>query len=752
MIALLLLLQSLTHGPFLGHVDPTSAKLWARAAAPGTYRLEISEIESAELGAETGDDLTLHWSLASLTPGRTYHYEICGATGSFTTPERDARSAKLAFGSCANDLLFPEQPVWARMREEGVEAVVLLGDTPYIDSTDLEVQRRRYREFFALPDLAALRGIPLYATWDDHDFGRNDALGELAGKEGSRRAFLEYHANPTYGDGESGIYTRFRRGPVEVFLLDTRWFAGTEPSPFDPDRPTLLGAAQWEWLRAGLTSSDAPFKVLACGMIWNRATRPLKVDHWMHFPHERGALFRFLGENEIGGVVLVSGDIHRTRAVRHASAHTVGYDLFELITSPMANTVIELANAPHPGLLFDAGVEETFLVLSALADEEPARLAARFLTHEGALLHELALTADDLARPAPQAQEPQEPEQPEPAALLWRDVRELRLEGQGWTDTTAPFDRLPARAAELVRPVVWDLSRQSAGLCARFVSDSPHVMVRWTLTSDRLALPHMPATGVSGLDLYARVEDGLRWVGTARPRHFPTNVDILADRLDEGRREYALYLPLYNGVRSVELGVPPGCELEPAPARAERPVVFYGTSITQGGSASRPGMAHTAILGRWLERPVINLGFSGSGTMDVELAQLMGELDAALFVVDCLPNMDEEEVRERLRPFVRTLRAARPDAPILLVEDRTYANAFLGAGLRERQRASRAALREGYEALRAEGLTGLFYLAGAELLGDDGEATVDGSHPTDLGFVRQARAFLPVLEGILEGR
>jgi len=92
--------------------------------------------------------------------------------------------------------------------------------------------------------------------------------------------------------------------------------------------------------------------------------------------------------------------------------------------------------------------------------------------------------------------------------LAWYDIRKFGLEGQGWSDTAAPYDRFPARAEAEVRPAVWNLSRHSAGLCVRFVTDSPEIHARWTLTSSRLAMNHMPATGVSGLDLYVRTDSG----------------------------------------------------------------------------------------------------------------------------------------------------------------------------------------------------------------------------------------------------
>jgi sugar lactone lactonase YvrE len=351
--------------------------------------------------------------------------------------------------------------------------------------------------------------------------------------------------------------------------------------------------------------------------------------------------------------------------------------------------------------------------------------------------------------------DPAEARAGEDGALLWYDARLLGLEGQGWRDTDAPYDRLPARAREKVRPEVWDLSRHSAGLCVRFVTDSPAIHAAWTLTSARLAMPHMPASGVSGLDLYVRSEDGRwRWLATGRPTA-ESNTVPLASGLPPGQREYLLYLPLYNGVESLEIGVPRESVLERAAARPEdrrQPIVFYGTSITQGGCASRPGMVHTAILGRWFDRPVINLGFSGNGRMELELAELMAELDAAVYVIDCLPNVTAQDVARRTAPLVKALRQARPQTPILLVEDRTYADAFLISSRRERNESSRAALRDAFAELKAAGVDGLHYLEGDELLGADGEDTVDGSHPTDLGFQRQAEAFRKCLEPLLGTR
>jgi lysophospholipase L1-like esterase len=337
----------------------------------------------------------------------------------------------------------------------------------------------------------------------------------------------------------------------------------------------------------------------------------------------------------------------------------------------------------------------------------------------------------------------------------WFDIRQLNVEGRGWNDTKCFYDRLPAKAEGVVRKPVWDLSRNSAGICVRFVTDATTIRARWALTDPWLYLPNMTAIGKSGLDLYVKMDNGWRWLAVGAPEA-QTNTVKLIENLIPGKREYLLYLPLYNGTKFVELGLPQGAIIEKAGAWGpgiRKPIVFYGTSILQGLSASRPGMVHSAILGRRFNWPTINLGFSGECKMEPEMADLLAELDPSVYVLDCLPNMVADEIKERVEPCVRKLRAAHPDTPIVLVEDRTLQDSFLIAGRMEYYHLKdRAALKAAYEALKKSGVKNLYYIPGEHLLGDDGEGSVDGSHPTDLGSMRQADIFAKVLGPLLKAR
>jgi lysophospholipase L1-like esterase len=282
-----------------------------------------------------------------------------------------------------------------------------------------------------------------------------------------------------------------------------------------------------------------------------------------------------------------------------------------------------------------------------------------------------------------------------------------------------------------------------------FVTDADSIQVRYSLLSDQLAMSHMPATGVSGIDLYGRDGDRWRWAAVFRPAA-QRNEGALIPEVDPGEREWRVYLPLYNGVESLEIGVPDGAAFRPVAPRVARPIAFYGTSILHGACASRPGMAWPSIVGRRLDRPTINLGFSGNGRMEIEVAGLLAELDAAAYVIDCAPNMTGELIRERAGALVETIRRSRPDAPIVLVEDRPYGYGWIRRSAREQNEENRVALREVYRRLTAGGVMALRYVEADALLGADyEEAMTDGSHPNDMGMTRYADALTPVLREAL---
>ncbi|MCC6244074.1 MAG: alkaline phosphatase D family protein [Gemmatimonadaceae bacterium] len=421
-------------GPILGHVDDTSAMVWMRIPTAGVYRLELfddgplraptssqrgrttraaARTPAAQLRAtaEAASDYCVHWHVKGLRPAARYTYRVVHAeTGAevaahaaqqLSTAYSNGTPSKVRFAisSCALEDA-GSRAIWSQMAAQQCDAVVLLGDTPYIDSTALAVQTTRHRAFAAVPEYQALlRSTPCWWTWDDHDFAGNDASGQSVGKENSRTVFQRYRPQPTYGGSDGGIYTSFRRGPLEVFLLDTRWFSMTGPSWADPVKPTFLGRGQWEWLKAGLRASTAPFKLLACGVIWDNKENT-EADHWGTYAHERRAIERFLGEERISGVILAGGDIHASRVLRYASTSVVGYDLAQFIASPIHGNTIASLNVYHPRLVRSAVEPHVFLRVDVDNTISPARFDAALINRRGETVFSYGLSSAELSRPS----------------------------------------------------------------------------------------------------------------------------------------------------------------------------------------------------------------------------------------------------------------------------------------------------------------------------------------------------------------
>lgn len=329
----------------------------------------------------------------------------------------------------------------------------------------------------------------------------------------------------------------------------------------------------------------------------------------------------------------------------------------------------------------------------------------------------------------------------------------LPVQGRAWNaEIGKVYQRLPQRAQQLVRKPVWDLSLQTAGLYVKFYTNAPQIQVKYQVTGG-FSMPHMPATGVSGVDLYTMDCNGQQY-WCAGNYQFGDTVrytyhDLTYRNTHDKGNEFTLYLPLYNGVKSLQIGVPEGSRFDFVRPSAEKPVVIYGTSIAQGACASRPGMAWTNILQRQLDMPVVNLGFSGNGQLDEDFFKLLSEVDAAMYVIDCMPNMTNDRaalIRPRLEKGIRLLRS-RSKAPILLVEHDGYMGFYASDKKGEDFRKTNEELRAVYESMKDEA-GGLYYLTFDEL-GLSMDSQVDGVHATDLGMQQYADAYYRKITDIL---
>ncbi|MGI9549702.1 MAG: SGNH/GDSL hydrolase family protein [Aurantibacter sp.] len=348
-------------------------------------------------------------------------------------------------------------------------------------------------------------------------------------------------------------------------------------------------------------------------------------------------------------------------------------------------------------------------------------------------------------------------------SIRWWNPQESEiniLEGRAWpVEVETFYDRLPKRAENNVREAVWNLSKHATGLKIRFRSNAEEIVVRYGVGGNH-AMNHMPATGVSGVDLYAIDSDG-NWLWCNAKRAFSDTITYRFsglqpnDKYHKMGREYRLNLPLYNHVEWMEIGNTKDAYFEPLPIRKEKPIVVYGTSIAHGACASRPGMAWTNILSRKMDRPLINLAFSGNGRLEKELIDLLVEIDAKIYVLDCLPNLwrkeqyDDGELENRILNSVRQLRKERPEIPILLTEHAGYTDGFINPERMRYYTRVNKIQKAAFEKLKNEGINGLHYLTYEEI-GLQLDDMVDGTHPNDLGMMHYAEGYEKKLRDILK--
>lgn len=326
---------------------------------------------------------------------------------------------------------------------------------------------------------------------------------------------------------------------------------------------------------------------------------------------------------------------------------------------------------------------------------------------------------------------------------------------QGWPDEVASrYDRLPARAENIVSEDIWALSRQSAGLSIRFWSNADTIHVRYKLNGD-LSYPHFSATGLSGLDLYSKSYHG-EWMRNwgsyviDSTSQYKFSIVDPSEEYQKYGKEYQLFLPLFNQVTSLEIGIDRKWFFEPLPARREKPIVAYGTSITQGAIVSRSGMAWTTQLERKLERPVINLGFAGMGRFEPELIDLISEIDAKLYILDCLHNLNSEkdDTYQLALDAIKKLRAKRPDIPIILTEHLGFADAATNQKRSHELLVLNQALNDAFNQLKSEGYTQLFLLQKEDLAHGITSFT-DYIHPNDYGMIQYAQAYELLIRKVL---
>ena len=336
-------------------------------------------------------------------------------------------------------------------------------------------------------------------------------------------------------------------------------------------------------------------------------------------------------------------------------------------------------------------------------------------------------------------------------SLKYVSAKDLVVLGKA-KPTPQMLQRIGAEESKEMPRSVQNLALNSAGISIIFETNSSIISVRWKLAEDKY-FANMTPIAHSGLDLYCLKNNKWQYAGIGKPAKGVVNQDqIIVKRMDTTLKQFMLYLPLYNSVTDLQIGVDRNSVIK-VPERAginqNKRIVVYGSSIVQGASASRPGMAYPAIIQRKMNVDVINLGFSGSAKMEIELAKYLATVPADCYVLDCVPNQTPDQINERALPFIKYLRSKRPQTPIVLVESVIRETGYFDQDIGKNVHKQNENFKRVYQQLKAEKYTNIYYLEARQLTGNDHESTIDGTHLTDLGFTRIAEAIAPVLRKVL---
>lgn len=333
--------------------------------------------------------------------------------------------------------------------------------------------------------------------------------------------------------------------------------------------------------------------------------------------------------------------------------------------------------------------------------------------------------------------------------IEYTDARELTLYGKPHT-SGSHFHRVDTARYRDMPAHVKTLSTYPAGLVIAFKTNSREIHARWEIKTRDKPYKNMTAIASRGLDLYISKNDQWIFAGAGIPDDSVSMRRLVGNMIDE-EKECMLFLPLYDELLNLEIGIEEGSSIRPLQIEWKGKIVIYGSSITQGASASRPGIAYPALLSRHLGYEIVNLGFSGSGKMEESVGRMVANVeDVDLFILDCAANPSPQQITERTEGFVKQIRDRHPGVPILMIESVIREAGNFDQKIQRKVSDQNTNFRNAYTRLAETGMRQLHLIKGDDLLGHDHEGTVDGTHPNDLGFDRMLRIIEPKVREILD--
>ena len=305
------------------------------------------------------------------------------------------------------------------------------------------------------------------------------------------------------------------------------------------------------------------------------------------------------------------------------------------------------------------------------------------------------------------------------------------------------FQRLPNIYKKKVRKEIWDLSENSAGINIQIRTNTRNLILKWCIKLD-FKMNHMTDAGIKGLDIYQYEGKKWQYLSTGLPNSSKNKHTIKFKNAND--KILCFYLPLYDSIVDFKIGVDDDSDVKFIKNK-NKPIVFYGTSITQGGCASRPGMAHTNIISRNTIYPCINLGFSGNGHLEKEIGKILSKIDAKCFIIDCLPNVNISQIKSNVTPLIQSIRSNDKNyhCPIIFLEQPLIHDQYIDEDVKEKNYVLACKIKK----CNKLGFKDIHLIDQENCLGSDYEATVDGVHYNDIGFQRFSEHILKNIRNIL---
>jgi GDSL-like lipase/acylhydrolase family protein/SGNH-like hydrolase/esterase family protein len=332
--------------------------------------------------------------------------------------------------------------------------------------------------------------------------------------------------------------------------------------------------------------------------------------------------------------------------------------------------------------------------------------------------------------------------------IVYTDASTLYISGK-FFNTTNPYQRIDTAKYPALPAPVKRLLTHSAGLAICFTSSSTSVSAKWCINKP-LTYSNMTTINSQGLNLYVQKDGKWQFAGVAKPGNKKCSEAVIVENMVKGEKKFMLYLPTYNELNSLEIGVEQGSTIKSMPDGFKKRIAVYGSSVTQGASASRSGLAYPAMLSRHFGYDFMNIGMSGSAKMEPAVVDMVNDVEADAYFLDCIPNASVQQIKDRTLNMVMAIQKAHPGKPVILLNSISREQGFVDMKMGATVAAQNKAADSIGHFLLSRHTRDFYFIDVKYFFGDDHEASTDYAHPNDLGNYRFVQKLEPILADILK--